>query len=160
MDNEIQHFLSQFIIDSIYISTEETIEELTANLNAKNALETKLEEALKAKDGYIKYNELYEISDIEVDVDKINKELEFINNKITAQTNNKASYVNKLKEIERETSSYNIMKQKELSLESEIRKLENEHRIIGLSMKYLNNSQTALLEKISKDDEGFCFKIF
>ncbi|MCR5112939.1 MAG: AAA family ATPase [Acholeplasmatales bacterium] len=150
LDNEIQHFLSQFVIDSVYISTEERIAELTAHLNAKEALEAKLAEAQKAKDSYVKSNELYEISDIEVDVDKINDELKTIDDKITDQTNNRAAYVSKLKEIERESSSYTTMKQKKSSLETEIKQLENEHRILNLSMKYLNLSQTALLEQYVK----------
>ncbi|MCR5350044.1 MAG: hypothetical protein K6E20_03530 [Acholeplasmatales bacterium] len=150
LDNEILHFLGQFNNSETARTTEERIGELNTHLRNKVALKANLDEKIKIKEEYIKQNDLGNLSDDIIDIEDLNKENMSIDNKIQSITHNKLIYINQLSELEGEMSRYDCLVLSRNTLTEEIRQLENEYRLIELSVEFLEKSQTSLLEKYVK----------
>lgn len=150
LDNEILHFLGQFNNSETARTTEERIGELNTHLRNRVALKANLDEKIKIKEEYIKQNDLGNLSDDIIDIEDLNKENMSIDNKIQSITHNKLIYINQLSELEGEMSRYDCLVLSRNTLTEEIRQLENEYRLIELSVEFLEKSQTSLLEKYVK----------
>ena len=150
LDNEILHFLGQFNNSDSARTTEERIGELNTHLRNQVTLKANLDEKIKIKEEYIKQNDLNNLSEDIIDIEDLNNENISIDNKIQSITHNKLIYINQLSELEGELSRYDCLVLNRNNLIEEIRKLENELRLIELSVEFLEKSQTSLLEKYVK----------
>ena len=150
LDNEILHFLSQFNNSESAKTTEERIGELNTHLRNQYQLRINLEEKINIKKKFISENQLDELSDDEINIDDLNVEIKSIDEKVQNLTHNKLIYANQLSELEGEIARYDTLLSSRNSLIEEIRSLENELRLIDLSLEFLEKSQNSLLEKYVK----------
>ena len=146
LDNEISHFLSQFTFP-VNLPVEEKIGILNTRLRNQKDLFNTLMEKKDAKELYIKSNDLDNIKEEDVSVDELNSILEELDNKIL-EVNKSINIVNQeLSEIENDVSILDDLIVEKDELTKEIIRLENEYRVLGLSIDYLSKSQNILLEK-------------
>lgn len=146
LDNEIMHFLNQFK-SSPNLTVEERIGELNTHLRNQKALFNALMEKKDAKELYIKTNGLDNITESNVSVEELNLALEEYDNKIL-EINRSINLVNQeISQVENDISIIDDLRLERENLVNEIAKLENEYRILELSIDYLSKSQTSLLEK-------------
>ena len=150
LNNEILHFLSKFNNSESCKTEEEKIGELNTHLRNQVAFKKNLEEKVKIKQEYIKENGLDDISDDIINIDDLNKEIKTIDEKCQTLTHNKLIYVNQSSELESNILRYDNLISIRNDLIDEVRHLENEFRLIELSLEFLEKSQTSLLEKYVK----------
>ena len=110
-----------------------------------------VDNSLKLINNYNEEN--IEINDLEfnsIDVDDLNKKLFESDDNIQRLINDKAKYITLLSSIENDSIEYNNLVMKKENLEAETKALEEEYRILGLSLDFLEISQKNLLEKYVK----------
>ena len=147
LEEEIKNFLSQFNSSPSCISNEEKIGELNSHLRKHKELEELLAEKNDLLQTFISMNQLSAIPDSGESIEELNARIADVDAKIDTLNANKNTYLNKYSEYENEIAMYDEYIGQKEDVEIEIRRLEDEYRLLTLSMDYLAKSQTSLLEK-------------
>ncbi len=147
LEEEIKNFLSQFNSSPSCISNEEKIGELNSHLRKHKELEELLAEKNDLLQTFISMNQLSAIPDSGESIEELNARIADVDAKIDTLNANKNTYLNKYSEYENEIAMYDEYIGHKEDVEIEIRRLEDEYRLLTLSMDYLAKSQTSLLEK-------------
>ena len=150
--NELEKYVLSFIsrFNTTAITVEEKIGELNTRLRKKAEIEAQLVNKETILKQFMTLHNLDKVNEEEVNIDSLKQLIDSIDEKIAELNNNKTSYSNKITEYEAEIAKYDELLGKKELLEKEIIKLEDEYRILNLSIDYLTVSQNSLLEKYVK----------
>ena len=146
-ENAIQHFLGMFNSSESCQTNEEKIGELNTHLRKKKEIEAQLQEKETLLKEFILSNGLDKIDDANFSVEELNIKISEIDNKIDELNASKTTYLNKYSEYENEIAMLDEYLFEKEDVEKEIRRLEEEYRLISLAMDYLTESQNSLLSK-------------
>ena len=147
LENSIEHFLGMFNSSDSAKTNEEKIGELNTHLRKKKEIEAQLLEKKNLLKDFIQTNGLDHIDDTNISVAELNQKISEIDAKIDDLNSVKTTYLNKYSEYENEIAMLDEYLFEKEGVEKEIRKLEEEYRLISLSMDYLTKSQNSLLSK-------------
>jgi DNA repair exonuclease SbcCD ATPase subunit len=150
LENAIQHFLGQFNSSSTAVTTEEKIGELNTHLRKKKEIEDQLSEKVSLLKTFISMNQLDVIDDANFSIEEENQKIADIDVKIDALNGEKTTLLNKCAEYENEIAMLDEYNSERENVEIDIRIMEEEYRLLNLSMDYLTHSQNSLLEKYVK----------
>ncbi len=150
IDNSIQHFLGQFNSSSTAVTNEEKIGELNTHLRKKAEIEGLLKEKTTLLKNFIEENQLDVIDDANFSIEELNQKIAEIDGKIDGLNSQKTTLLNKCSEYENEISMLDEYNSERENVEVDIRIMEEEYRLLNLSMDYLSHSQNSLLEKYVK----------
>ncbi len=150
LSTDIKKFLDKFIVPTDVISDGEGLQLLHECMARKTELETRLAYKVKERDEFIKENHLDNIENDDIDIDLVNSNLESADKKLDSLINERIQYMTRLSDVDDEIRSYEDLLKKKSNLESEIKKMENQYRLMTLSLEYLTQSQNSLLEKYVK----------
>ena len=146
LTKEINLFLAKFKTTALTI--EERIGELNTHLRNKLDIENNLNLKINYINKYIIENKLNNNNKFEaVDINQLNSEIERIDNEIAIINEEKTKDANEIIEFEVDVEKLDELKCNYEELKKEVDALENEYRILELSIKYLTNSQNALLKR-------------
>ncbi len=146
LTKEINLFLAKFKTTALTI--EERIGELNTHLRNKIDIENNLNLKINYINKYIIENKLNDTNKFEaVDINQLNSEIERIDNEIAIINEEKTKDANEIIEFEVDVEKLDELKCNYEELKKEVDALENEYRILELSIKYLTNSQNALLKR-------------
>lgn len=144
--NEVNNFLSRF--KTTALSTEEKIGELNTHLRNKNDIEANLNAKISYINKYIIENNLNsKNSIIEIDVHALNEQIEKLDSEIALINEEKTCDSNKIIEFEADIQKLDELKCKYEILKQEAKKLDEEYRILDITLDFLTKSQNLLLEK-------------
>ena len=149
-EERIKIFLSQFNSSPSCVTNEEKIGELNTHLRKQKEIEALIHEKEELLNEFIKSNSLNSIEDSNISVEELNSLIAEIDAKIDTLNQTKNTYLNKYSEYENEIAMYDDYIGQKETVEKEITKLEDEYRLLQLSIEYLTVSQNALLEKYVK----------
>ena len=150
LENAIQHFLGQFNSSATAVTTEEKIGELNTHLRKKKEIEDQLSEKVSLLKTFISMNQLDVIDDANFSIEEENQKIADIDLKIDALNGEKTTLLNKCAEYENEIAMLDEYNSERENVEIDIRIMEEEYRLLNLSMDYLTHSQNSLLEKYVK----------
>ena len=150
LENAIQHFLGQFNSSATAVTTEEKIGELNTHLRKKKEIEDQLSEKVSLLKTFISMNQLDVIDDANFSIEEENQKIADIDVKIDALNGEKTTLLNKCAEYENEIAMLDEYNSERENVEIDIRIMEEEYRLLNLSMDYLTHSQNSLLEKYVK----------
>ena len=150
LENAIQHFLGQFNSSATALTTEEKIGELNTHLRKKKEIEDQLSEKESLLKTFISMNQLDVIDDANFSIEEENQKIADIDLKIDALNGEKTTLLNKCAEYENEIAMLDEYNSERENVEIDIRIMEEEYRLLNLSMDYLTHSQNCLLEKYVK----------
>jgi peptidoglycan hydrolase CwlO-like protein len=150
IDNSIQHFLGQFNSSSTAVTNEEKIGELNTHLRKKTEIEGLLKEKTTLLKNFIEENQLDVIDDANFSIEELNQKIAEIDGKINGLNSKKTTLLNKCSEYENEIAMLDEYKSERENVEVDIRIMEEEYRLLNLSMHYLSHSRNSLLEKYVK----------
>lgn len=150
LENAIQHFLGQFNSSATAVTTEEKIGELNTHLRKKKEIENQLSEKVSLLKTFISMNQLDVIDDANFSIEEENQKIADIDLKIDALNGEKTTLLNKCAEYENEIAMLDEYNSERENVEIDIRIMEEEYRLLNLSMDYLTHSQNSLLEKYVK----------
>ncbi len=148
--NDVKKFLDRFIVPTDVISDGESLQLLHECIARKSELEVRLAYKIKERDEFIKENNLDDINYDEIDLDLVNSNLDSAEKKLESLINERIQYMARLADVDDEIRSYEDLVKKKSNLETEIKKLEEQYRLMGLALQYLTTSQNSLLEKYVK----------
>lgn len=146
-ENSIQHFLGQFNSSPTAVTTEEKIGELNTHLRKKNEIEDQLKEKVNLLKSFIQDNQLDVIDDSNFSIEEENQKMSDIDLKIDELNSQKTTLLNKFSEYENEIAMLDEYISEKETVEVDIRIMEEDYRLLNLSMDYLAHSQKSLLEK-------------
>ena len=150
LENAIQHFLGQFNSSATALTTEEKIGELNTHLRKKKEIEDQITEKESLLKTFISMNQLDVIDDANFSIEEENQKIADIDLKIDALNGEKTTLLNKCAEYENEIAMLDEYNSERENVEIDIRIMEEEYRLLNLSMDYLTHSQNCLLEKYVK----------
>lgn len=150
LENAIQHFLGQFNSSATALTTEEKIGELNTHLRKKKEIEDQLSEKESLLKTFISMNQLDVIDDTNFSIEEENQKIADIDLKIDELNGEKTTLLNKCAEYENEIAMLDEYNSERENVEIDIRIMEEEYRLLNLSMDYLTHSQNCLLEKYVK----------
>lgn len=150
LENAIQHFLGQFNSSTTALTTEEKIGELNTHLRKKKEIEDQITEKESLLKTFISMNQLDVIDDANFSIEEENQKIADIDLKIDALNSEKTTLLNKCAEYENEIAMLDEYNSERENVEIDIRIMEEEYRLLNLSMDYLTHSQNCLLEKYVK----------
>ena len=150
LENAIQHFLGQFHSSATALTTEEKIGELNTHLRKKKEIEDQITEKESLLKTFISMNQLDVIDDANFSIEEENQKIADIDLKIDALNGEKTTLLNKCAEYENEIAMLDEYNSERENVEIDIRIMEEEYRLLNLSMDYLTHSQNCLLEKYVK----------
>ena len=150
LSNDVKKFLDRFIVPTDVISDGESLQLLHECIARKNELEVRLAYKIKERDEFIKENNLDDINYDEIDLDLVNSNLDSAEKKLESLINERIQYMARLADVDDEIRSYEDLVKKKSNLETEIKKLEEQYRLMSLALQYLTTSQNSLLEKYVK----------
>ena len=150
LENAIQHFLGQFNSSTTALTTEEKIGELNTHLRKKKEIEDQITEKESLLKTFISMNQLDVIDDANFSIEEENQKIADIDLKIDALNGEKTTLLNKCAEYENEIAMLDEYNSERENVEIDIRIMEEEYRLLNLSMDYLTHSQNCLLEKYVK----------
>ncbi|MDY5983652.1 MAG: AAA family ATPase [Anaeroplasma sp.] len=150
LENAIQHFLGQFNSSATALTTEEKIGELNTHLRKKKEIEDQLSEKESLLKTFISMNQLDVIDDANFSIEEENQKIADIDLKIDELNSEKTTLLNKCAEYENEIAMLDEYNSERENVEIDIRIMEEEYRLLNLSMDYLTHSQNCLLEKYVK----------
>ena len=150
LENAIQHFLGQFNSSATALTTEEKIGELNTHLRKKKEIEDQLSEKESLLKTFISMNQLDVIDDANFSIEEENQKIADIDLKIDELNGEKTTLLNKCAEYENEIAMLDEYNSERENVEIDIRIMEEEYRLLNLSMDYLTHSQNCLLEKYVK----------
>lgn len=150
LENAIQHFLGQFNSSATALTTEEKIGELNTHLRKKKEIEDQITEKESLLKTFISMNQLDVIDDANFSIEEENQKIADIDLKIDALNSEKTTLLNKCAEYENEIAMLDEYNSERENVEIDIRIMEEEYRLLNLSMDYLTHSQNCLLEKYVK----------
>ena len=150
LENAIQHFLGQFNSSATALTTEEKIGELNTHLRKKKEIEDQITEKESLLKTFISMNRLDVIDDANFSIEEENQKIADIDLKIDALNGEKTTLLNKCAEYENEIAMLDEYNSERENVEIDIRIMEEEYRLLNLSMDYLTHSQNCLLEKYVK----------
>ena len=150
LENAIQHFLGQFNASATALTTEEKIGELNTHLRKKKEIEDQITEKESLLKTFISMNQLDVIDDANFSIEEENQKIADIDLKIDALNGEKTTLLNKCAEYENEIAMLDEYNSERENVEIDIRIMEEEYRLLNLSMDYLTHSQNCLLEKYVK----------
>ena len=150
LENAIQHFLGQFNSSATALTTEEKIGELNTHLRKKKEIEDQITEKESLLKTFISINQLDVIDDANFSIEEENQKIADIDLKIDALNGEKTTLLNKCAEYENEIAMLDEYNSERENVEIDIRIMEEEYRLLNLSMDYLTHSQNCLLEKYVK----------
>ncbi len=148
--NDVKKFLDRFIVPTDVISDGESLQLLHECIARKSELEVRLAYKIKERDEFIKENNLDDINYDEIDLDLVNSNLDSAEKKLESLINERIQYMARLADVDDEIRSYEDLVKKKSNLETEIKKLEEQYRLMSLALQYLTTSQNGLLEKYVK----------
>jgi hypothetical protein len=147
---DVKKFLDRFIVPTDVISDGEGLQLLHECMARKTELETRLAYKIKERDEFIKENNLDSIEYDDIDIDLVNSNLVSAETKLETLVNERIQYMTRLSDVDDEIRSYEDLLKKKSNLESDIKRMENQYRLMNLSLEYLTQSQNSLLEKYVK----------
>ncbi len=150
LENAIQHFLGQFNSSATALTTEEKIGELNTHLRKKKEIEDQITEKESLLKTFISMNQLDVIDDANFSIEEENQKIADIDLKIDELNSEKTTLLNKCAEYENEIAMLDEYNSERENVEIDIRIMEEEYRLLNLSMDYLTHSQNCLLEKYVK----------
>ena len=150
LENSIQHFLGQFNSSQTAQTNEEKIGELNTHLRKKNEIEAVLKEKTTLLNKFISENQLDVIDDTNFSIEELNQKISDIDVKIDELNGQKTTLLNKCSEYENEIAMLDEYISQRETCEADIAKMEEDYRLLNLSMDYLTHSQNVLLEKYVK----------
>ena len=150
LENAIQHFLGQFNSSATALTTEDKIGELNTHLRKKKEIEDQITEKESLLKTFISMNQLDVIDDANFSIEEENQKIADIDLKIDALNGEKTTLLNKCAEYENEIAMLDEYNSERENVEIDIRIMEEEYRLLNLSMDYLTHSQNCLLEKYVK----------
>ena len=149
-EEKIRLFLSQFNSSPSCVTNEEKIGELNTHLRKQKEILAIIKEKETLLNNFIESNSLNKIEDSQVSVEELNSLIAEIDSKIDGLNQTKNTYLNKYSEYENEIAMYDDYIGQKEQVEKDINKLEEEYRLLKLSIEYLTTSQNSLLEKYVK----------
>ena len=116
----------------------------------KKEIEDQLSEKVSLLKTFISMNQLDVIDDANFSIEEENQKIADIDLKIDALNGEKTTLLNKCAEYENEIAMLDEYNSERENVEIDIRIMEEEYRLLNLSMDYLTHSQNSLLEKYVK----------